>query len=226
VNEREIHCILTQITEEYGIAVLHDVARMGALLNDLIPEDKTAQKLIMLSVQNRIPDKLLRIRDANAGDLSLILRQQAELLQKRELVTEEHAIASVRIMAALLLDAEAELIASQLSEAPALSQSDDESEHYEEMTASAERKPKAFERGGTVWNFLKGVGAAAAASMEQRRREIERAYEQGMRFSDDRLIRDFKQASGTKNTGYAKALEERGFLYRDDEGKYRWLRKY
>ena len=84
------------------------------------------------------------------------------------------------------------------------------------------------ERG--FFSFIKKVGSAMVEDYKQtcdrRNKEIENAYMRAQGMSDERLIYRFRTSSGTERLGYAKELEYRGYLYKDDEGVYQTTYKY
>lgn len=73
--------------------------------------------------------------------------------------------------------------------------------------------------GGWFSRFVRNVGKEFIKSMQNNNREIENAYLNGLTMDDYVLVRKFKQSSGYKRMGYAKALEEKGLLERDYDGK-------
>ena len=68
--------------------------------------------------------------------------------------------------------------------------------------------------------FAKEVGNSMMEEAKRRQEEIDKAYAHGQRLSDRDLVRKFKNSSGLKKIGYAKVLEDRGYLERNDEGKF------
>lgn len=72
---------------------------------------------------------------------------------------------------------------------------------------------------GLLMSFMKAVGKSIRRSWEKAQREFDEAYLEGLRMSDYILVCDYRKATGFKRAGYAKAMEERGFLRRNEEGK-------
>ena len=76
------------------------------------------------------------------------------------------------------------------------------------------------------WDIAKSVGKAVAQSaiedIQSKQNEVNRAYDRADRKSDEQLVNSFKNASSNyEKLGYAKALEDRGYLYKDGDGKYK-----
>ena len=76
--------------------------------------------------------------------------------------------------------------------------------------------------------FFRGLGEAAKyvvkgllEDVKQKQEERDRAYAEGQRMTDEELVRRFKSASGMRKVGFAMVLEERGYLEKDSEGRYR-----
>lgn len=76
--------------------------------------------------------------------------------------------------------------------------------------------------------FFRGLGEAAKFigegfldEVKKKQEEREIAYYDGQRMTDEELVRKFKSASGMRKVGFAMVLEERGYLEKDSEGKYR-----
>lgn len=74
------------------------------------------------------------------------------------------------------------------------------------------------------FDVVKSIGKyavdTAIENAEHNQEKLERAYGIGSRLSDAELVSRFKSASGFEKAGYAKVLEERGYLEKDSEGKY------
>lgn len=75
------------------------------------------------------------------------------------------------------------------------------------------------ETGGWFGKMVKNVGKEIVKTMQNNSREIENAYLAGLSMDDYLLVKRFKQSSGYKRAGYTKALEEKGLLERNYEGK-------
>ena len=76
--------------------------------------------------------------------------------------------------------------------------------------------------------FFRGLGEAAKFigegfldEVKKKQEERDRAYAEGQRMTDEELVRRFKSASGMRKVGFAMVLEERGYLEKDSEGRYR-----
>ena len=67
--------------------------------------------------------------------------------------------------------------------------------------------------------MVKRVGKEIVKTMQNNSREVENAYLAGLSMDDYLLVKRFKQSSGYKRAGYTKALEEKGLLERNYEGK-------
>lgn len=89
---------------------------------------------------------------------------------------------------------------------------------YSEYESDSKNEAESQE-GGWFGKIVRGVGKEIVKSMQNNSREIENAYLSGLSMDDYSLIKRFKQASGYKRAGYCKALEEKGLLERDYEGK-------
>ena len=87
----------------------------------------------------------------------------------------------------------------------------------EDIVNEHEDKPQ--KQDGLVMSFMKAVGKSIRRSWEKAQREFDEAYLEGLRMSDYILVCDYRKATGFKRAGYAKAMEERGFLRRNEEGK-------
>lgn len=94
-----------------------------------------------------------------------------------------------------------------------------DSVEYDDFYSSKLDRQSSTENG--FFRFIKKVGGSIKQNIEEKYKNIENAYLEGMRCDDEILIRKFKNAAGFKKIGYAKALEEKGILERDDDGKLR-----
>ena len=72
---------------------------------------------------------------------------------------------------------------------------------------------------GPVMSLVKAIGKSIRRSWEKAQQEFDEAYFEGLKMSDYILVHDYRKATGFKRAGYAKAMEERGFLRRNTEGK-------
>lgn len=87
------------------------------------------------------------------------------------------------------------------------------SDNYKESKEVDEESEGIF--GGAFRTFVRGVSKEL-----QRNRQIkDNAYYDGLNMDDYELVHAYKNNYGLKRSGYAQALEERGFLYRTDDGK-------
>lgn len=75
------------------------------------------------------------------------------------------------------------------------------------------------ETNGWFGKMIKNFGKEIVKTMQNNSREIENAYLSGLSMDDYLLVKRFKQSSGYKRAGYTKALEEKGLLERNYEGK-------
>lgn len=87
-----------------------------------------------------------------------------------------------------------------------------------ELYEESEEEPEEVS-GGWFSKFVRNIGKEFIKSMQNNNREIENAYLNGLTMDDYLLVRKFKQSSGYKRMGYVKALEEKGLLERDYDGK-------
>lgn len=72
----------------------------------------------------------------------------------------------------------------------------------------------------TLGKVAKEVGKGVLEETKKMLEEQNKAYANGRRMSDRELVRKFKSASGPKKIGYARVLEDRGYLTRNSEGKF------
>lgn len=73
-----------------------------------------------------------------------------------------------------------------------------------------------------VSETITGINAA----YDRRHAEIENAYMQASKMPDYYVINEFKEAKGIERYGYAKVLEERGYLKKNRNGEWRPTDKY
>lgn len=73
---------------------------------------------------------------------------------------------------------------------------------------------------GKIARFIKSVGKEILDSMAAINEQCQNAYFDGLRMSDAELIHAYRTGKGYKKPGYAKAMEERGFLRKKAEGGY------
>ena len=74
--------------------------------------------------------------------------------------------------------------------------------------------------------IVSGVVAGVQGAMDNRQAEMENAYLDSEFMPDYSLIDEYRNAVGAKRNGYAKALMERGYLVRDNNGRFRPTEKY
>lgn len=67
--------------------------------------------------------------------------------------------------------------------------------------------------------FLKGVKNGIIDDIQRNYREVQNAYFDGMNMSETLLIHCFKTAKGNKRLGYIKAMESKGLVERDEDGR-------
>lgn len=76
-------------------------------------------------------------------------------------------------------------------------------------------------------SFLDGLGKFINNTVEYHNKEVERkertmnnVQRSASDLSDRELVRYFEQSSGLNKMGYARELEDRGYLEKDENGKY------
>lgn len=74
--------------------------------------------------------------------------------------------------------------------------------------------------------FLKDVKDEIVDNIQKNHQEVQNAYFDGMNMPDTLLIHRFKKARGNKRLGYIKAMESKGLVERDEEGKIVPTAKY
>ncbi len=96
---------------------------------------------------------------------------------------------------------------------------DDEDDEPEKV----EEKPsKLLTWGKKIGGFLLDAGKGLYAELQRNKADMDNAYMAGLEMDEYQLVRRFKRERNIfVKKGYAKALEEQGLLYRDDEGTYR-----
>lgn len=92
---------------------------------------------------------------------------------------------------------------------------------YESDFSENQSENKYMENETDDWfgKMVKRVGKEIVKTMQNNSREVENAYLAGLSMDDYLLVKRFKQSSGYKRAGYTKALEEKGLLERNYEGK-------
>ena len=75
-------------------------------------------------------------------------------------------------------------------------------------------------------SFWRELGRNFMSYIEKQNQEIDNAYYKGMEISEYTLIQTFKESKGARRLGYARAMEQRGFLKKDKDGKYIPTSKY
>ena len=82
----------------------------------------------------------------------------------------------------------------------------------------------------SFWEIAKGVAKEAVGELKDKINEetqiFNQAYEKGCNMDDIKLIRYFKSSTGSRKLGFKKALEEKGIIEQDSDGKYRVLSEY
>lgn len=94
----------------------------------------------------------------------------------------------------------------------------DESYQYQQDKSDLEDDEE-NQTGGWFSKVVKSVGKEIVRTAQNNQSVMENAYLSGLAMDDYVLVRRFKQARGYKRLGYAKALEEKGYLERNGEGK-------
>lgn len=93
--------------------------------------------------------------------------------------------------------------------------------YYNENTYTKEKSytdSYPFKNHGKIFSFFKSVGQNITQEIQKNNQIIENAYLDGMSMDNYILIKRFKQSTGCKRIGYARALEEKGLLIRDSSG--------
>lgn len=97
-------------------------------------------------------------------------------------------------------------------------------------TATSEKGSNESDCRHGFFSFAKKVGNAIVEDYtkmyERRKKAIENAYIRAQRLTDYRLIYCFRTSGGAEKIGYAKELEQRGYLYLDSDGIYQATYKY
>lgn len=75
------------------------------------------------------------------------------------------------------------------------------------------------ERKGIFATLLKSLGEEMLNTLAENQNIFNEAYSKGCEMDDMFLIKRFKSSTGVRKNGYAKAMEERGILRRDEAGK-------
>jgi len=89
--------------------------------------------------------------------------------------------------------------------------------------AEPEKESKSPKKQKSFWREL---GRSFMSYMERQNQEIDNAYYKGMEISEHVLIQAFKGSKGAERWGYARAMEQRGLLTKDKDGKYIPTSKY
>lgn len=89
---------------------------------------------------------------------------------------------------------------------------------YDVSDDISDDKSSAF--GKKVGKFFNAVGKEILGEMQKNYRMIENAYLDGINMDEYLLVRKFKQSKGYSRVGYAKAMEEKGLLRKNPDGKY------
>lgn len=75
-------------------------------------------------------------------------------------------------------------------------------------------------------SFWRDLGRSFISYVEKQNKEIDNAYYKGMEISEYLLIQEFKKSKGATRWGYARAMEQKGLLKKDKDGKYIPTSKY
>lgn len=73
---------------------------------------------------------------------------------------------------------------------------------------------------GKWGDILINIGKEIFNTIDQKNSEIQNAYYEGCGMDNYKLVKVFQSASLLKRAGYARALEDRGLLTKDKNGKY------
>lgn len=85
---------------------------------------------------------------------------------------------------------------------------------YDSANSDGEEKPS-----GWFGKLFTDIGKEIINSLQRNSSEMENAYLQGLSLDEYTLVRRFKNSNGYIRVGYAKALEEKGLLERDSNGR-------
>lgn len=108
-------------------------------------------------------------------------------------------------------------------------------EIFDDIIYESEIKGKVYSErnesslGNKIGKIICTIGKEIVGEMQRNSQLMENAYLDGLNMDEARLVRKFMQSRGYIRTGYAKAMEEKGLLYRNAEGKYEptyLLKKY
>lgn len=69
--------------------------------------------------------------------------------------------------------------------------------------------------------FFEEMGECLITNMQQAQRQSEECYLKGLSMNNNKLVFQYRRATGSRKYGYARALEERGFLEKDENGRYK-----
>lgn len=94
---------------------------------------------------------------------------------------------------------------------------------YTWTRAESKKEPESPKKHKSFWREL---GKNFMSYMEKQSQEIDNAYYKGMEIRECVLIQTFKSAKGAERWGYARAMEQRGLLTKDKDGKYIPTSKY
>lgn len=74
---------------------------------------------------------------------------------------------------------------------------------------------------GFFARFFENAKESIISEIKKAQKQYEKCYLEGLNMGDARLVLRYKKATGSEKAGYARALEERGFLEKDRDGRYR-----
>lgn len=79
-----------------------------------------------------------------------------------------------------------------------------------------QKKGKSF-----LVRFFEEMGESLITNMQQAQRQSDECYLKGLSMNNYRLVLQYRKSTGSRKYGYARALEERGFLEKDENGRYK-----
>ena len=90
---------------------------------------------------------------------------------------------------------------------------------YSDEDVTNKREDKTRQQDGLVMCFMRAIGKYIRCAWEKSQQEFNEAYLEGLDLSEVSLVYYYRQATGFKRAGYTKAMEERGFFQRNQEGR-------
>lgn len=74
---------------------------------------------------------------------------------------------------------------------------------------------------GFFARLFEEIGKSIVSDMQKVQKQYEECYLEGLGLDNRRLVFKYRQAKGYERLGYARALEDRGFLEKDKDGRYK-----